>query len=855
MAEAQEGQEIARVLDDFTRFSIESGRLTKRHEKRLDKRNRVDTSLLRNLRGVRTRLMRAGVLEAEIEPLLGRSIFVRYLEDRGILCAEDLDDLGQPDSLVSALDNGWGSVTSFFDAMSDHFNGDVFRRGVLTRPISQEALDVLGDFFRATDLDSGQRSLWPYDFAIIPPELISSIYEQLLVNKQKKDAAYYTPRRVVDLVLDELLPPDWAASRTRRILDPACGSGIFLTEAFRRLVYQRTVGREEGPSFDELSGLLVDYIFGIDRNVDAVGVTAFGLYLALLEHVDPRTIWLSARLPGLIGSNLIVSDFFDENPLSTQEFDVIVGNPPWQSRLSPAAAHYLRNAGLKVPDKQVAVAFIWRAVEMLQDEGSVGFVLPSKTVLHNRVGSADRFRLEFFSRLAVRTIIDLSPLRRELFGAASSPATVAIFGRARSQESGDSVLHVSPRRTPVAQIVDGIAIPQQNIQRIPRSMTQTDASIWKPLLWGGPEDVALVQHLRETFANLEGIADRNGWSSGAGYQIVERGDENDASHLAAIPQIATEDFRPMRLPTRLSDPVTVGVMHRPRDLAIYLGPHVIMRKGFKDFPEASFIPHNATFTDGLFAIAAGSSAKRELQTVAAIFNSSVARYWFMMTASSWGVEREQLHYREWMSLPMPPLSAEQGDTLAEIVAKAAEGSPEESWRPLLDRTVEDAFGLTASERQVVSDALTIRWSELRWGWRSEAYAPPDDSHFAAYADSLKVQMDQLGVGEWHVALTERSGGFARLTCLHREYDDSDASTDWAFSVQQLISAEVLGQDEWLSSATIVEPQAVVLDGNAVHLIKPDRLTCWPISCSRGDAADVFGALLTGEVVDLRDHDA
>lgn len=861
---AAAGQDLRRVLEDFSRFSVESGRLTERYQKRLDKRNRVDTALLAHLKQIRESLVQAGVLESEIEPLLGRSIFVKYLEDRGILRAEDLATLGQPASLVSALSRGWDTVVSFFDAMSDHFNGDVFRKSMLTRPISAEALAVLRDFFQAIDPRSGQQSLWPYDFSIIAPELISSIYEELLVDSQARDAAYYTPRRVVDLVLDELLPADWGTGTTRTILDPACGSGIFLTEAFRRLVHRRqTVG--ESMNYRDLSRLLVESIFGIDLNQDAIGVTAFGLYLALLEYVDPRTIWLDVRLPNLIGSNLVVADSFADNLLSSRKFDLITGNPPWQSRLSPPAAQYVQKVDERVPDQQVAAAFVRLADEMLNDGGCAGFVLPAKTFLHNRSKAADNFRLRFFSRLPVRTIIDLSPLRKELFGA-KSPAAVAIFESSRARPAGESVLHVSPRRTPVAQIVDGIAIPQQNIQRVPRSLTRADPSIWKVLLWGGPDDAELVRHLRESFMPLAELAKLKGWSDGTGYQKAGGG-QRDASHLVGIPQIATGDLVAMR-PPRLSPPVTATLMHFPRSIDIYRGPHVLMRKGFSDFPEATFVSRDATFTDGLSAIAGDRAAEPHLKAITAILNSSTARYWFLMTASSWGVEREQLHHREWMSLPVPSLTEGEVEKLAAVVTSAAEGAPEEAWRPVLERAVEEAYGLTPHERQVISDALEIRWSELRWGWRSDAYRPPDATHFSAYVTELRAYLDELEIGSWTATLAERSRGFAMVTCHytdgtdgvgHADNRDDEANrapriespAERGFSVSDLLAGSQSTRAAWPSMTTIVEPQALVLNGDAVHILKPDRLSCWLIGDARRDAEDIFSAVLTGEVTDQR----
>ncbi|OZC83900.1 hypothetical protein CH254_23705 [Rhodococcus sp. 06-412-2C] len=863
LSEANAGPDLVRTLEDFSRFSVESGQLARRYEKRLNKRNRVDVTLLNHLKRIRDRLINAGVLESEIEPLLGRSIFVKYLEDRAILRPEDLESLSQSSSLGAALSSGWYALNSLFDSMSDHFNGDVFRKGVLTRPIRDEALVILGDFFQAVDPESGQQSLWPYDFSIIAPELISSIYEELLVDKRAHDAAYYTPRRVVDLVLDELLPIDWGTGPTQTILDPACGSGIFLTEAFRRLVYhRRAAGKSE--SYQDLSQILVDSIFGIDLNQDAVGVTAFGLYLTLLEYVDPRTIWLDVQLPNLIGSNLVTSDFFAEHLLSNRKFDLIVGNPPWKSKLSPSASRFVEKDGNEVPDNQIAAAFVWQADEMLSAEGSAGFVLPSKTFLHNRSRAADKFRIQFFSRLSIRSIIDLSPLRKELFGA-KSPAAIAIFNSSRTERAQDSVLHVSPRRTPVAQIVDGLAIPQQNIQRIPRSLAQSDPSIWKVMLWGGPDDEELVRYLRENFIALAELSNQRGWYDGTGYQQAGGG-KRDATHLAGIPQIATQDLHAMQRPAQLLPSVSEEFMHFPRAIQIYRGPHILMRKGFREFPEAAFVSFDATFTDGLSAIAGARAAEPSLQAITAILNSRIARYWFLMTSSSWGVEREQLHHREWMSLPIPELTDVQIDKLAGIVSAADYGMSEETWRPLLEATVEAAYSLTAHEQQVISDALEIRWSELHRGWKSAAYQPPNDTHYGTYARELNGYLNELEIGTWTTTLGERSDGFAMVTCYYNDGIDDSAygqqrrnvstpSKNGSFSVKDLLANSGSSQIAWTSDSTIIEPQAIILEGETVHVLKPDRLSCWPVSDARRDAADIFSALLTGDVSDSRNSRA
>lgn len=847
LAESSPGKAIATVFADFTRFSVESGRLVQHRGKQLGAQNRVDNLLLRNLRAVRSQLLDAGVLEHEIEPLLGRSIFVRYLEDRRILEAHDLQDLGQPDSLEAALANGWHAVESLFAIMSDHFNGDVFRRDVLTRTLPDEAMNVLADFFRGADPATGQVPLWGFDFAIIPPELISSIYEQLLAPQQKVDAAYYTPRHIVDLVLDELLA-GFSGPSAPVVLDPACGSGIFLTEAFRRLVHQRRAFTRRTPDYDELSAMLTESIFGIDRNADAIGVTAFGLYLALLEHVDPRTIWRTVKLPSLVGTNLIVSDFFESNALSDYKFDVIAGNPPWKSALTPASRRYLKDSRREVPDQQIAVPFIWKASEMLRPGGVSGLVLPAKTLLHNRARPADRFRLAFFRELDVQTVIDLSPLRRELFGAAS-PAVVAVFG-ADIHSAGEQLLHVSPRHTPISEIIDGIAIPQQNIRRISRARAQGDPSIWKTLLWGGPQDLDLVSHLRETFKPLDAQAQVRGWYSGAGYQSTKNGDENDASHLHDLPTLATKALVAMIAPEErtLGAPVTVPVMHRPRDRAIYLAPHVLMRKGFSKKPMAAFIPYDAVFTDGLFALAGPDEDTSTLRAVSAVLSSSVATYWYLMTSSSWGVEREQLHQREWLSLPLPDLTVEEESKLSDIVTNATD----EGWQTALDQFVEEKiYKLNNDERQLIADTLTIGLSELQDGPNATAYEEPDAAAFSAYIDALKRNMDSLKLGEWNVRLSEISNGFSRVTCEHAESIGS-STFEARFTVENLLKDDAAVLDEVLSSATVIEPQAVILDVNKVHIVKPSRRTNWMVSSAVDDAANVFDAFLGSEYAPVGD---
>jgi 16S rRNA G966 N2-methylase RsmD len=836
---ARPQQSLENVLEEFTRFSVESGRAAIEHRDQFDRRLRVDYQLLQNLRRLHARLVRSNLGAADVEQILGRSIFIRYLEDRGILSEEHLLELGPFRSFADTLEAGSASVANLFDALSEHFNGDVFRLNRDVHLPSQVIAD-LSDFFSATDLESGQRSLWPYDFGVIPPELISSVYEQLLGETQKQDAAYYTPRHVVDLVLDELLP--WESETAQpSILDPSCGSGIFLAEAFRRLAYRHTIADQQPPSFDRLSALLVSSLYGVDKNAVAIGVTAFSLYLALLEHVHPPTAWREARLPVLVDRNLIVSDFFANHALSSKRFDLVVGNPPWRSALSPASAEYVHNANINLPDQQIAHAFLWRATELTVDGGSVGLVLPAKSLLHNRSNRAEKARRIIFNELHVETVVDLSPLRRETFGAATEPASIAIIRGRRSAHDLRGTLHVSPRRTPLADAIDGIVVSQENIRHVPQALAGTTTDVWKAYLWGGPSDFDLLTHLRETFPSLKTVISRNGWLKGQGFQ-VQGGGEADASELVGMPLLSTSSVGSMRLLFDSSEVVTDTVMHRPRNPQIYRAPHVIMRKGFSDYPASVFLDFDVAFTDGLFAIAGPQKHTQELRVISGLLNSSLARYWFFMTSSSWGVEREQIHISEFLTLPIPPVSGTVRQEIVRAVRQAASKQSEEAeWMAILDAAVFRAYGLTSSEQDLVRDGLATQLDEYRRGPESSAYQPPETSDFLAYSRLIESSLNATGSIQWTAELVERSAGFAMLACRATSIDVPEQAG--LFSLSQLTTVADAPLEGWRSPAAVMQPSVFVVEGTDVYLVKPDEYRCWTRSAARSDAGEVLSAIL------------
>src|SRR5690606_28823659 len=139
-----------------------------------------------------------------------------------------------------------------------------------------------------------------------------------------------------------------------KVLDPAAGSGVFLVGAYRRIL--EAAQARQPISLKTIRALLVNNVFGIERNSDACHVAAFSLYLTMLDYTSPRELRLVAAgqdpqklFPNLVDSNLLRKDVFRRG-LKIPTMDCIVGSPPWQKLSGPdarAAVAWLNEHGDK----------------------------------------------------------------------------------------------------------------------------------------------------------------------------------------------------------------------------------------------------------------------------------------------------------------------------------------------------------------------------------------------------------------------------------------------------------------------------------------------------------------------------
>ena len=332
----------------------------------------------------------------------------------------------------------------------EHFNGQIFFLN------DEEIADlkevdliifhhfVKGDtsFFSSGKHGIGQMSLWRlYQFNYLPIELISHIYEDFLAdeNGQKKKGVVYTPPYLVQFLIDKCMPLD-TPKVSFKILDPACGSGIFLVGAYKRMIqWWRLTNNWEKPqkeNIEALKQILVNNIYGCDLEEEAVTLSYFSLGLALLDALSPKEIWNNVHFDNLVGKNLIPGDFFKTLHQSNlaAEFDLIIGNPPFEASFTgwadivDKAEKKSNRERPEVPDNQIALLFLEQSFKLLKESGKSCLILPSGPVLYNN--KTHNFRKHLFGANYYREIFDFTALRTKLFIGSSSnakPAVVAVF--------------------------------------------------------------------------------------------------------------------------------------------------------------------------------------------------------------------------------------------------------------------------------------------------------------------------------------------------------------------------------------------------------------------------------------------
>jgi len=458
-----EWEEIAKV---FAREAILKGSFDKFAESTKAKRGtaEVDDAFLSEIEKWRADLARNLALRNPelsqrnlnfaVQRTIDRIVFLRICEDRRI------EVYGRLQALLNG-EHTYRRLYQLFREADQRYNSGLF---YLQK--ERDRVEPPDDLTPELEIDDAAlkriiRRLYypdsPYEFSVLPADILGQVYEQFLgkvirltkghqariedkPEVKKAGGVYYTPTYIVDYIVKNTVgkllehkTPKQAAKL--RILDPACGSGSFLIGAYQYLLdwHRDWYGGNEpkkwatgknpaiyqGPggawklTTTERKRILLQNVFGVDIDAQAVEVTKLSLLLTVLEGESEQTLATQLRfyheraLPDLgrnikCGNSLIGPDFYEQQEMDFLDeeeryrinvfdwekefpeimkaggFDVVIGNPPYGIPFLEVEENYLAN---HFPETQKFAdsycLFMVQALRLLRDDGFLSFIVPN----------------------------------------------------------------------------------------------------------------------------------------------------------------------------------------------------------------------------------------------------------------------------------------------------------------------------------------------------------------------------------------------------------------------------------------------------------------------------------------------
>lgn len=907
-------------------IELYSGQFFREQEKRgyFPTKQRVDYMLLENLKFIRKELIALKLDEDIVHDLLARIIFIQFLFQRK-------DSKGKPaidDKFLEArykdgtlskeykkLEEILESKTdtyNFFKWLNKKFNGDLFPGRSKTdeeseaewkqemekvwkqemKKVKPTHLKKLARFIGGKEkMKDGQLCLWQrYSFDVIPLEFISSIYEEFVTNdgrdeeindekdekKSQDNSVHYTPSHLVDFILDSVLPwksNDW----NLKILDPACGSGIFLVKAFQRLIQRWKNANPDKPLDKDfrkvLTKLLEDNLFGVDINEHAVRVASFSLYLAMCDEIDPRHYWEKWEFPPMRGRQIVEKDFFEEHslfPHRTEQikYDLIIGNAPWSRSGSKKAEHIKKWAKLNdwtIPDKDGGLLFLPRAIDFLKPDGVISMLQSAKALLFNDSDNYIKFRKKLFDKYKITDIKNLSALRFGLFSRSISPTCIITMLFSPPDER--PLAYICPKQKLIKKNEDSITVEPQDVHLIHPKEAEKFPMIWATLMWGGMRDLALLKKLVSGITLDEFISSLKDYKKGKikngiarygfirGKKAVREQPEMDNKLVLEDNEFPKTSFLVLDADKNLDRNHNLQISkkdYRKKDfLKGYEYPQLVLKHIWKNGETAEGRRFRAVLIksknkegiickDGYISFHVPDFSNYSiLESTCLTFNSKFAVYFFFLTSGQFAMYRPKLEETDVLMLPIP----EPRQNLLEGITPF---DFEE-----IDRRIYNLFNLKDSEKILIEDLFDYTLRDFKDG-----------------ATSLGRQRTERGTEKDLKAYCEVfrrviKAGFGKDTSVYAKIFQEDKNTSSSPVRMIRLDFDVVLGDETDIELTSYKPLWERLEsleknfsnkayryyepkqegvGITLYLVKPDQKRYWLRSQAYRDADEVYAEI-------------
>lgn len=799
--------------------------------------SRLAIDLIENIKYVLMKLSSTKSRDIATKLLL-RLIFIRYLIDREINIDYDRLNGTIQDNRYNFLSiiESKNDLYKLFEHLKQKFNGNLF--DVVDNEIDiveSDALSLLQACFSSNlQLKSGQYSLFElYDFNIIPVELISSIYECILNDETThNDKVYYTPPYLADYIVQEVTDRHLKQNNSFTILDPSCGSGIFLVNSARKIIEKNLHSNN-----NDIVPLITQNIYGIDKNEDAINVAIFSLYITILDYIDPKNL-KNFKLPTLKGCNLFVSDFFDskiDNYFKNIKLDFIIGNPPWGQVTGEHIAYCKKNK-YELLNKEISRSFIYRTKDFSSAKTICSLIVTSK-ILYNKKTPAKKFREYFLKECTIYNITELAPARKILFQNAVGPACIISYSFQSNIDNIINFLTIKPAG--ILNNYNIITIDKYDYKKISQKLLLNYDWAWKTMIYGTMIDVQFINDLRKTNLSLEQIIKNNGLFQGTGIQL-NGGNSMDSSMYFGMDIIDSKYIGQYTIDKNGLSKFTIENVHsnRANNQNIFKQyPKVLILKGTSNTyaNKAVYTSDEFLFKEAVRAIC--GLDKNIMQSITGVINSSLYNYLNLMLGSSIGIEREQVFFDELLSYPMviDDNIAHNVQSIQDKISSNMLYSVESEINQLND-IVLHAFNITNDEH--IDYALNIQIPLIKNTYKTEVV---QEKHIQNYISIFTNYFNEIGYN-----IDIKVNNYLSLKYCDIIFEINN-KTNYKYKESNNIDSEIMQIIIHKVNDMFYKQQDIIIFGeDYFRIIKNNDYRYWHPLIARLDLSDIVNSILLGK---------
>ena len=705
---------------------------------------------------------KTGIGREDVLSLVGRALFLRFLSDRGIVTADALADIAPG---AKRLDECFADPTKAAHTcrwLDSTFNGDClplsdsgssawFKR---VSPPRSDVFKELRAILRNEEPAGGgyqqrlQMDWSTFDFAHVPVGLLSQVYEgfvwQWAPEEAGETSVHYTPRRIADYLVDDAFDGLRKAGKAR-ILDPACGAGMFLVLAFRRLYRERWKATGKRPERPTIREILNKQLRGFDISESALRLAALSLYLTAIE-LDPKpTPPAALRFKDLRERVLFncrggsaapkgpVAGSLDARMLKGHrgKYQLVIGNPPWTSldKSQKQLAATFHDIGREVlaerkltqlskefenPDSVPDLPFIWRAMKWSEPGGRIAFVLPAR-LLFKQGDIGQRAREAIFQAVAVTGMLNCSNLSDTNVWPGMQQPFLLFFARNRVPRPDHSLRWITVHPDRALNDHGEMRVDSKSIEEVSVEQTFEEPWLWKALALGTALDVEIVRKVKQS----SGVALQKYWEEdlglrfGNGYQIAAKQKQVDATHLKGLPDVSDpKQFRFVVRPDELNTFQRATACF-PRDRDLYRKPLALVKQSpgtERKEGRAWLSLDDVAFSESFhgFSGAGRSEGEALVRYLQLAIHSDMWMHYALLTSPKFGAERRRIYKEDLEGFPIVPwakLSDSQKRTARTLSERLV--SEDLSVFPDIDSFFASLYCLKPRDMEVIRDTLNM----------------------------------------------------------------------------------------------------------------------------------------------------